>query len=155
MTATLSKALASQGGAVLGTPDVVAHVIDTARSFIFDTALAPASVAAALEVLRILETEPEHAERVRQIALQIHETAVAADWRSPRPDAAVISLLIGDPSAAVAEQQRWVRRGLAPGVFRPPSVPDGRSRLRLTAHAGMTAEELGRVAEVLAEGGSV
>ena len=57
LTVTLSKALGAQGGAVLGHPDVVEHLVNTARSFIFDTALAPSSAGAALGALRVLRAE--------------------------------------------------------------------------------------------------
>ena len=70
-TVTLSKSLGAQGGAVIGPRRVIKHLVDTARSFIFDTALAPASAAAALTALRVLRDEPELAERVRARANEL------------------------------------------------------------------------------------
>src|SRR5205807_1025338 len=75
VTATLSKALGSQGGAVLASRDVVDHVVDTARTFIFDTGLAPACVGAALAALRLLAAGPERAAAVRSRAREIAELA--------------------------------------------------------------------------------
>ena len=71
LTATLSKALGSQGGAVLGSQAVIDHLVDAARTFIFDTGLAPASAGAALESLTILAAEPELASRARAVTAQL------------------------------------------------------------------------------------
>jgi 8-amino-7-oxononanoate synthase len=84
-TVTLSKSLAAQGGAVLGHPDVIAHLVDTARSFIFDTGLAPAAAGAALAALRVLKAEPERARRVRRIAGELAAIAAAHGFSS-QPD---------------------------------------------------------------------
>jgi 8-amino-7-oxononanoate synthase len=142
MTATLSKSLGAQGGAVLGARSVVEHLVDTARPFIFDTALAPASVGAAAEALRILRTRPELAERVRAGARALYELALAAGLASTVPVGAVTSVLVGDPDLAVELAGVCAEHGAAVGCFRPPSVPDGGSRLRLTARADLTEGDL-------------
>ena len=82
LTATLSKALGAQGGAVLASADVVDHLVDAARPFIFDTALAPSSVGAALAAVRLLRAEPDRPARVRAIARRLHEAASATDRKS-------------------------------------------------------------------------
>jgi 8-amino-7-oxononanoate synthase len=74
-TVTLSKSLGAQGGAVLGHPDLLAHLVDTARPFMFDTGLAPAAAGAALAALRVLRAEPDLADRVRGIAAELAATA--------------------------------------------------------------------------------
>lgn len=150
LTATLSKALAAQGGAVLGPADVVAHVVDAARSFIFDTGLAPAAAGAALAALDVLAAEPDRPGRARAVARSIADAASAAGLVAPEPDAAVVGVRIGAPSAALAAQARCREGGLRVGCFRPPSVPDGVSRLRLTARADLDSGDLERVAAVLA-----
>jgi 8-amino-7-oxononanoate synthase len=142
MTATLSKSLGAQGGAVLGPPAVVAHLVDTARPFIFDTGLAPASVGAAAEALRILREQPELAEQVRAGARALYELALGEGLSATIPTGAVTSVLIGDPDLAVEAAGICAEHGAAVGCFRPPSVPDGRSRLRLTARADLSRHEL-------------
>ncbi|MFE9251985.1 8-amino-7-oxononanoate synthase [Streptomyces sp. NPDC007088] len=141
-TLTLSKALGSQGGAVLGPARVVDHLVNTARTFIFDTGLAPAAVGAALASLRLLRREPERAGRSRTVATALYERLTAAGLTAVRPDAAVVS--VRAPSAG--EAVRWAAdcrgAGLAVGCFRPPSVPDGVSRLRLTARADLTPRQI-------------
>jgi 8-amino-7-oxononanoate synthase len=143
-TVTLSKALGSQGGAVLGPAAVVAHLVDTARSFIFDTGLAPASVGAALAALRVVRDEPERPAVVLQVAGALADAAGV-----PAPPSAVVAVVLGEPEVAVAAAQRCADRGLRVGCFRPPSVPEGTSRLRLTARATLTDAELVRVREAL------
>ncbi|WP_228979114.1 aminotransferase class I/II-fold pyridoxal phosphate-dependent enzyme [Streptomyces sp. DH12] len=141
-TVTLSKSLGSQGGAVLGPARVVDHLVNSARTFIFDTGLAPAAAGAALAGLRLLRDRPGLADRVRAVAAALHGRLTAAGLSAVRPDAAVVS--VRAPSAAAAV--RWAAdcraEGLAVGCFRPPSVPDGVSRLRLTARADLTDDQI-------------
>lgn len=151
LTATLSKAFGSQGGAVLGPRAVVDHLVDTARPFIFDTGLAPACVGAAAEALRILRAEPALAGRVRRNARRLYRIARDAGLGATPPVGAVTSVPVGDPDLAVDLAARCARLGVAVGCFRPPSVPDGRSRLRLTARADLTRAQFSLAGTALAE----
>ncbi|MGN9794597.1 8-amino-7-oxononanoate synthase [Streptomyces sp. OZ13] len=142
-TLTLSKSLGSQGGAVLGPAPVIDHLINTARTFIFDTGLAPAAAGAALASVRVLRGEPGLAGRAREVAAALHRGLTDAGLTSARPDAAVVSVQAPSPEAAL----RWAAdcrdAGLVVGCFRPPSVPDGISRIRLTARADLTDRQIG------------
>ncbi|OEU89081.1 8-amino-7-oxononanoate synthase [Streptomyces oceani] len=142
VTVTLSKALGSQGGAVLGPVRIIEHLVNTARTLIFDTGLAPAAAGAALAALRLLRREPARAAGSRQAAERLYEGLRRAGLPARRPRAAVVSVTA--PSAAAA--LRWAAdcraAGLSVGCFRPPSVPDGIARLRLTARADLTVEQL-------------
>ncbi|WP_433558841.1 8-amino-7-oxononanoate synthase [Pseudonocardia xinjiangensis] len=146
VTVTLSKALGSQGGAVLGPVAVTEHLVDTARSFIFDTGLAPASVGAALAAVKVLRAEPD-----RPLAVLRAAAELAAAAGVPAPPSAVVSVVLGDPERAVGAARACAARGVRVGCFRPPSVPEGTSRLRLTARATLTAEDTALVRAVLAE----
>ena len=143
-TITLSKALGSQGGAVLGPASVVAHLIDSARSFIFDTGLAPASAGSALGALGVLQREPWRAERVREAA-----TRIAAALGAPTPASAVVSIIVGEPDRAFAAAAACERDGVLVGCFRPPSVPEGTSRLRVAARADLSEAEVQRAIAVI------
>jgi 8-amino-7-oxononanoate synthase len=145
-TVTLSKALGAQGGAVLGPAAVTAHLVDTARSFIFDTGLAPAAVGATLAALAVLRAEPG-----RPAAVLRNAAALAGAAGVPAPPSAVVPVVLGDPEVAVAAARRCLERGVRVGCFRPPSVPAGTSRLRLTARADLTDADLVVVREVLAD----
>jgi len=144
LTLTLSKSLASQGGAVLGAPEVIETLIDVGRSFIFDTGLAPAAAGAALAALDVLADEPELPARARRRAARIRDMAAGLGLQtSPgRPDAAVVPVVLGDPHAAVRAADICFEHGARVGCFRPPSVPPGRACLRLTARASLTEAEL-------------
>ena len=150
LTATLSKAFGSQGGAVLADPEVVAHLVDTARPFIFDTGLAPAAVGAAHAALQVLTAEPERAMRARAHAAALSDAARSLGLASPEPAAAVAAVLIGSPEDAMAAADRCAALGVRVGCFRPPSVPDGVSRLRLTGRADLTTADLGLALAALA-----
>ncbi|MFI0509658.1 8-amino-7-oxononanoate synthase [Streptomyces canus] len=148
-TVTLSKSLGSQGGAVLGPARVVEHLVNAARTFIFDTGLAPAAAGAALAALRLLGREPERAARAREVATGLHARLTAAGLEAVRPDAAVVSVRAPSPEEAVQWAADCRAAGLLAGCFRPPSVPDGISRLRLTARADLSEEQIERAVQVI------
>ncbi|CAM5736726.1 8-amino-7-oxononanoate synthase OS=Streptomyces alboniger OX=132473 GN=CP975_01830 PE=3 SV=1 [Streptomyces alboniger] len=151
MTVTLSKSLGSQGGAVLGPARVIDHLVNAARTFIFDTGLAPAATGAALAALRLLRREPHRAARAREVAGELHARLTAEGLRAVRPDAAVVSVRAPSPETAVGWAADCRTAGLAVGCFRPPSVPDGISRLRLTARADLSAGQIERAVQVIGE----
>ncbi|WP_392841903.1 8-amino-7-oxononanoate synthase [Streptomyces sp. LN500] len=148
-TATLSKSLGSQGGAVLGPARVIDHLVNTARTFIFDTGLAPAAAGAALASLRLLRREPERAGMARTVATALYERLTAAGLTAVRPDAAVVSVRAPSADAAVRWAADCRTAGIAVGCFRPPSVPDGISRLRLTARADLTEAQIANAVETV------
>lgn len=141
-TVTLSKSLGSQGGAVLGPARVIDHLVNAARTFIFDTGLAPAAAGAALAALRLLRAEPGLPERTRAVARALHHRLTAVGLSVVRPQAAVVSVLAPSPAQAVRWAADCREAGLLVGCFRPPSVPDGISRLRLTARADLTDAQI-------------
>lgn len=145
MTTTLSKALGSQGGAVLGPAAVRDHLIDSARTFIFDTGLAPAALGAASAALNVLASEPSRATDVLRHA----RTLAGICGVSERPESAVVSVILGDAEVAVAAATACLDAGVRVGCFRPPTVPAGTSRLRLTARASLTADDLELAGRVL------
>jgi 8-amino-7-oxononanoate synthase len=144
ITVTLSKSLGAQGGAVLGPAAVIAHLVDAARPFIFDTGLAPVSAAAALAGLTALREDPGLAERAQEVSGRLYERAVRAGLDARPPEAAVIGIRIGTPDAAIAASAAALDRGVRVGCFRPPSVADGISRLRITARADLDDQDLER-----------
>lgn len=135
VSATLSKALGSQGGAILGPAALREHLVNRARPFIFDTGLAPAPAAGALAALREVRARPDLGATVRtRVAALADALGVVA------PAGAVLSVPMSSPQAAVAAQAAALESGLRVGCFRPPSVPDGISRLRITVTAGVPAD---------------
>ena len=142
-TLTLSKALGAQGGAVLGPAALRDHMVDTARAFVFDTGLAPASAAAALRALDLVTTD-------RLAALADVGRRLAGGLGVDPTPGAVVRLPVGDAHDAVAAQQACREQGVRVGCFRPPSVPDGQACLRLTARADLADADLERAVAVVA-----
>ena len=165
VTAPLSKALGSQGGAVLGSPLLREHLVNRSRTFIFDTGLAPAAAAAALTAAGIIKDEPWRAEAVRSNAIALMaalapvleartglEARTAVEARTAAVECvsgAVQSIVMPSADAAVSATQAARSAGVRIGCFRPPSVPDGLSRLRLTARATLTPEDIDKSCAVL------
>lgn len=127
VTVTLSKSFGSQGGAVLGPARVIDHLVNTARTFIFDTGLAPAAAGAALAALRLLRREPERAERARAVASSLHELLTAEGLQAVRPDAAVVSVRAPSPRRRCAGR----RTAAKPASPSAASVP---RRCRTASH---------------------
>ncbi|MEV8635938.1 8-amino-7-oxononanoate synthase [Streptosporangium sp. NPDC051023] len=141
-TVTLSKSLGSQGGAVLGAPEVIETLIDTGRSFIFDTGLAPGSVAAALAAVDILHNQPELPRYVLTRAKELASMARELGLETNDPAGAVVPIVLGPPETALRAAVICAEHGVRAGCFRPPSVPVGRSCLRLTARANLSSDDL-------------
>lgn len=146
VTATLSKALGAQGGAVLGSPLLREHLVNTARTFIFDTGLAPAAAASAAEACRIIAAEPSRVEGLHRAAVAIADAAGVS-----RAPGAVQSIPADSPEQAVAAANLLYERDIVVGCFRPPSVPDGVSRLRLVARAGVDLDRAQEAARLAAQ----
>ena len=138
-TVSLAKSLGSQGGAVLGATPVIGELIDRARSFIFDTGLNPAAAAAALAAVRIIAAEPGLAAAVLSRAAEL-----AAVTGVPVTAAAVVPVIIGEAQQAYDRSTALFERGVRVGCFRPPAVPVGTARLRLTARASLSDADLAR-----------
>ena len=146
VTATLSKSFAAQGGAVLASPVIRDHLVNTARPFIYDTGLAPASAGAALAAIQVLREHPELAARLHGNAARL-----AAACGVAVPAGAVMSVPMAGPFEAVEAVERAREAGVRLGCFRPPSTPDGSSRLRLTAHADHTEDQLDHACTLLTQ----
>ena len=145
---TLSKSLGAQGGAVLGAPEVIEHLIDTARPFIFDTGLNPAAAGAALASAEIIAASPWLAPDVLARAAELADCCGV-----PRTDSAVVPVIVGAADEALAMAAALREQGIIVGCFRPPSVPDGTARLRITARAGLTAAEIELFSRALPDAG--
>jgi 8-amino-7-oxononanoate synthase len=146
VTMTLSKSMASQGGAVLGPRLLRDHLINRARPFIYDTGLNPAACAAALAALRVLQAEPDRPEAIHAAAARLADAC-----QVPPSSGAVVSVPMPGPRETVRAAELCLDNGVRVGSFRPPSVPDGISRLRLTANAGLSAADLDRACAVIVD----
>lgn len=152
VTTVASKSLGAQGGVVLGPTVLRGHLIDRARTFIFDTGLTPGAVGAARAALALLRTDPDMPLRLRDNVLRIADrlglTLPLGPDGTPQTSA-VLSVIIGEPQSALAAATACRARGVFVGCFRPPSVPPGTSRLRLTMRADLDADDVDRAADVV------
>jgi 8-amino-7-oxononanoate synthase len=147
---TLSKALGSLGGFVAGSSELIDFLKNQARSFIYTTALPASACAAALAALEIIENEPEHIGKLRE-----NITALTR-WRStvpPLPEGEgktpIIPIIIGDSKKAVEISDKLFEQGFCLSAIRPPTVPAGTARLRLTLTALQTKEDIACLASSL------
>jgi 8-amino-7-oxononanoate synthase len=131
---TLSKTLGALGGFVAGPAEFVELIVNKARPFIFTTASSPADAAAALAAVRVLRSSEGEALRARLRAL--------IDRLAPGHPSPIIPIVIGDEHAAVAAAERLLGRAYLVPAIRPPSVPPGTSRLRITVSAAHTENEV-------------
>ncbi len=144
-TGTLSKALGSQGGFAAGPAEMVDLLVNRSRSFIFTTALAPASAAAALEALRLVRS-PEG--RSLLDSLMDHARRLWPGRVEPSP---ILPVPCGTEEAASRAAAQLLERGFAVPAVRPPTVPPGTSRLRVTVSSGHTSAEVEALAAALQE----
>jgi 8-amino-7-oxononanoate synthase len=149
VTATLSKSLGGAGGVVLGPAVFIEHLIDTGRTFIYDTAPPPAVVAGVAAALRLARSADDRRALLATRGRLVAERLGAAGVAVTRPAAGVLSVPAPGPEAAVAWAADCRDRGVAVGCFRPPSTPDGSSRLRLTLNAGVSDEDFARALDVI------
>jgi 8-amino-7-oxononanoate synthase len=151
VTATLSKSLGGAGGVIAGPAQLVRHLVDTGRTFIYDTAPPPAVIAGAHAALEIARAADDRRELLRARAALTVSRLGAAGFDVRLPAAAVLSVMAPGPEAALAWAADCRDRGIAVGCFRPPSTPDGSSRLRLTLNAGVPDADFDRALDVIVE----
>jgi 8-amino-7-oxononanoate synthase len=149
-TGTLSKALASLGGFVAGSGFLIEYLVNRARPFIFTTALPPASAAAALAALEVLESEPEILHRLWDNVARLQRELAARGLKVSR-DSPIMPLVLGSPDRALRAAERLLERGYYVPAIRPPAVPPGTARLRITVSAAHTAAEIDAFAAAVAE----
>lgn len=147
---TLSKALGAEGGFLCASRSVVEWLRNRSRPFIFSTAIGPATAAAALAALRLLEGNPSAwLGRLRGNTARLR-TALEAEGLPLLPgDTPILPLVMGEPEKTAAFAEACRAEGLLLSAIRPPSVPAGTSRIRLTVTAAHTEEEIDRAADIL------
>jgi 8-amino-7-oxononanoate synthase len=147
---TLSKALGSQGGFVCGSRRLISYLVNTARPYVFSTALSPPAAAAARQAIRIVQSEPERRNRLLQRAEALRQRLQSAGSTLGPSCSPIIPLIVGAPAAAVELSRQLLREGLLVPAIRPPSVPEGTARLRISLTASHTDADVdGLVAALL------
>lgn len=141
---TLSKALGSYGGYVCASQPVIDLLKTRARTLIYSTALPPASAAAALAALDVIESEPEYCARPLANA-----RAFASAAGLPKPDSPIVPIIVGDARDALEASDILEREGFLVVAIRPPTVPAGTARLRFAFTALHDKGDIARLADLV------
>ena len=141
---TLSKAIGSYGGYLCASREVIELMQNRARTLIYSTGLPPAAVAAAIAALEIIETEPHYA------ALPLEKArAFTRAVNLPLAESPVVPVMIGAAGDAIAASKMLEDEGFLVVAIRPPTVPDGTARLRVTFTAAQPDEDIARLADII------
>ncbi|MBL0940063.1 MAG: 8-amino-7-oxononanoate synthase [Gemmatimonadaceae bacterium] len=152
LVGTLGKAFGTSGAFVGGSQELVELLVSRARSFIFTTGTPPAIAAATLEALRIAAVEPWRREAVRERARHLRRRLQQAGIPvSGAADGHIVPITVGDPGRTMAIVAELRRRGFLVGGVRPPTVPVGTSRLRISISAVHPVELVDALAASLIE----
>ncbi len=150
LMATLGKALGTAGAFVAGSELLIEALIQQARTYIYTTALPPAVAGASLESLRVLQEEAWRREHLARLISRFRRGAGELGLPLLASNSAIQPLPVGDAAAALALSERLQQRGLLISAIRPPTVPAGTSRLRITLSAAHTDAQLDQLLEQLA-----
>jgi glycine C-acetyltransferase/8-amino-7-oxononanoate synthase len=146
---TLGKALGSYGAYACASAEMIRYLINTARSLIFSTAPPPPAVAGALAALELIQERPHRVARLRSNARVLRRALATEGFPVADVEMHIVPLIVGEERAAMRLCQEAIERGVFAQAIRPPTVPEGTSRLRLSVMASHTPSELRNAATVL------
>ncbi|HTE48049.1 MAG TPA: aminotransferase class I/II-fold pyridoxal phosphate-dependent enzyme, partial [Gemmatimonadaceae bacterium] len=147
---TLGKAFGVAGAFVYGSASLTSYMLNRARSFVFSTAMMPAQAAASREALRIVGAEPELRERLAANARSLRQSLIGAALSPMGIESHIVPVSVGDQATTMRVAAALAARGYLVGAVRPPTVPDGTSRLRITVSAAHTDEHIRGFVDALA-----
>ena len=148
---TLSKAVGAIGGYVAGDRPLIEYLRNRSRSFIFTTALPPACCAAAEAGIGLIEQRPDLRERLWANVKRAREFLQELDCDTAESASQIIPIILGDAARAAAVSDRLAEAGFLVPALRPPTVPEGTSRLRLSLSAAHTPDQITALADALPE----
>lgn len=151
LMATLGKALGAFGAFIAGSEALIETLIQHARSYIYTTALPPAVAAAGRASLRLLAAEPWRRQHLLRLQLRLRAGLERLPWPLPPGATPIQPVLVGSPEAAVALSAGLLRHGIYVPAIRPPTVPAGSARLRITLSANHREHDVDQLLAVLAE----
>jgi 8-amino-7-oxononanoate synthase len=140
--ATLSKAIGCVGGAVCASRAFCEALVNLGRAYIFSTSVPPFVAAAAEAALGVMRDEPQRQARVRALAMRVRGGLAESGLRIPPGDSPIIPVIFGEEVTALDASQRLMNAGLLVPAIRPPTVPRGSSRLRVTLSCEHTDGEV-------------
>ncbi|PRX35579.1 glycine C-acetyltransferase/8-amino-7-oxononanoate synthase [Orenia metallireducens] len=150
---TLSKALAAEGGFVAGSKDLIELLRNKARSFIYSTALAPATIAASLASLRYLQSHPELFKNLWRNVNLLKDGLEDLGYELLPSNSAIIPIMIGDREKTMELSKALLVEGVLASGIRPPTVAEGTSRIRVTVMASHSVTDIEEVLDIFARVG--
>jgi glycine C-acetyltransferase/8-amino-7-oxononanoate synthase len=147
---TLGKALGSYGAFASCDAETASFLVNRARTLIYSTALPPPAVAAAREALRLLREQPTRVERLQANGRALREELARCGFAVEPGSMPIVPVVVGEPEAAMSLCNEALRRGVFAQAIRPPTVPEGTSRLRVVATAGHDEAEVRGAARTIA-----
>jgi len=139
---TLSKALGTIGGYVVGSRSLIDYLINTSRSFIYTTAPPSSMAAAAQAAINIIQSDPDRRTRLWQNRDQLYQGLKAMGFQLTNTQSPILPIILSDPQLALAMSTRLLEHGIYIPAIRPPTVPKGTSRLRLTVTSEHTSAQI-------------
>lgn len=150
LMATLGKALGCQGAFVAGSAGLIEGLVQAARTYVYTTAMPPAVAAAALAAVRIAREESWRREKLAALIARFREGASELGLPLMPSDTAIQPLLMGEAEAAMTAARTLEAQGFLVGAIRPPTVPAGKARLRITLSAAHEEAHVDQLLDALA-----
>jgi len=148
---TLSKAIGALGGFVAGPGVLIDTIRNTGRAYIYTTALPPAICAAAGAALEIIRSQPQRRQHLLAMAAELRNLLHNAGFETSDSQSQIIPIVIGPADKTLAISRRLLEEGFFTPAIRPPTVPRGASRLRISLCATHEADDLSRLVEALSQ----
>ncbi|MDH4202146.1 MAG: pyridoxal phosphate-dependent aminotransferase family protein [Phycisphaerae bacterium] len=149
IVAPLGKAVAATGGIIAGPKTVINYLLNKARPFIYTTAPSPVIAAAALKSLEIIQSEPDRRKRLQDNAAFVRNVFVEMGLNIGNSTTQIIPVILGDSAKALEVSQKLYDAGYFISAIRPPTVPPGTARLRVSVQTNHTQEQLEGLCETL------
>ncbi len=146
---TLSKALGSQGGFICGKKELIDYLINFCRSFIYTTSLAPSSCAAAISALDIIEKEPERREKLLSLSGKFRKLLKKKGFDTGKSESQIIPLMTGPVDKTKSLSDKLFANGIFAPAIRPPTVPEGKARIRFSLTSAHNEEDIENIFEIL------
>ena len=149
LVGTLGKAFGSSGAFIAGSEELIETLIQFARPYIYTTSQPPAVACASLKSLELIQTEGWRREHLNQLIAQFRATLIAANIPLMNSHTPIQPVVVGDSAQAMQLSATLREQGIIVGAIRPPTVPSGSARLRITLTAAHTTEQVQRLTDAL------
>ena len=149
LVGTLGKAFGSSGAFIAGSEELIETLIQFARPYIYTTSQPPAVACASLKSLELIQTEGWRREHLNQLIAQFRATLIAANIPLMNSHTPIQPVVVGDSAQAMQLSAKLREQGIIVGAIRPPTVPAGSARLRITLTAAHTTEQVQRLTDSL------